>query len=373
MAWFGSRQEESSNYSNKQKHKQIESLREYIPGVVEVKRDEQYTTTTTVNNLTLVLNIYLPPRFPLVSPEVTVSPPIQHPWVNDQMVVDGSPLLKNFTVHSKLGRAMDQVIREFQEHPPLPTSSPVLPYPVSSGSHDSVTGSSSSGIVLSPGLFSPGSGQGFGPYTFSSVPQSSSARVGAPNSPENRPSRPAITMSAGSNTVDGSRRYRCPPIPDKFEEISQKSTKELNKFLSDSDGTILVDDLVSKLDAIKMVQTDREHLFIDNDDQAAINIDHESELQDGWTQLQEKFLEMEALKEEHDKRLREQRHLIDRYQQRNVIAQLKTAVNEADVESEMYADHFLEAKVPLAEFIQKYKQLRKLYHLRKTKYEKLVH
>ena len=84
MSWFGSRsnsshQEESSSHASKQKHKQIESLREYIPGyvlkclfgkgrgskvfcfvppsVVEVKRDEQYSTTTTVNGLTLIIHM----------------------------------------------------------------------------------------------------------------------------------------------------------------------------------------------------------------------------------------------------------------------------------------------------------------------------
>lgn len=82
---------------------------------------------------------------------------------------------------------------------------------------------------------------------------------------------------------------------------------------------------------------------------------------------------MEALKEEHEKKLNEQRQLIERYQQRTVMSQLKILVNEADTESEIFAEDFLEDKVPVTDFIQKYKQLRKLHHLRKTKYEKLTY
>lgn len=134
----------------------------------------------------------------------------------------------------------------------------------------------------------------------------------------------------------------------------------------------MVEEFVVKLDVIKKVQKDRENLFVDNEDLAAINLGHEPEIQDGWTHLQEKFLEMEALREEHEKKLKEQKNLIERYQQRNIIAQLKTSVNEADVDSEVYAESFLEGKVPVAEFAQKYKQMRKLHHSRKTKYEKLL-
>lgn len=150
---------------------------------------------------------------------------------------------------------------------------------------------------------------------------------------------------------------------------------------------------------------------------SAINLGHEPEIQEDWTQLQEmviseslkviklhvhflprdQFLEMEALKEEHKKRLNEQRQLIEvslnaphvystlqcvsvsqKYQPHSVVAQLKMLVNESDTQSEVrvlvhgvvmlkcsvscqvYADDFLDAKIPVAEFVQKYKQLRKV-------------
>ena len=36
------------------------------------------------------------------------------------------------------------------------------------------------------------------------------------------------------------------------------------------------------------MQVDRDNLIQDNEDQAAINLSHEPELQEGWTALQEK-------------------------------------------------------------------------------------
>ena len=39
---------------------------------------------------------------------------------------------------------------------------------------------------------------------------------------------------------------------------------------------------------IKKMQVDRDNLIQDNEDQAAINLSHEPELQEGWTALQEK-------------------------------------------------------------------------------------
>ena len=87
----------------------------------------------------------------------------------------------------------------------------------------------------------------------------------------------------------------------------------MKKFLSDSDGTVLTENFVSGLDVvreyhegdlfgihvamameqIKMVQVDRERLMQENADQAAINLSHEPELQDEWTELQERVGDVE--------------------------------------------------------------------------------
>ena len=37
----------------------------------------------------------LPPQFPQDKPHVKVVPPVRHPWVNDQMIVTGSPGLNS--------------------------------------------------------------------------------------------------------------------------------------------------------------------------------------------------------------------------------------------------------------------------------------
>ena len=91
---------------------------------------------------------------------------------------------------------MEQVIREFQERPPAPTSP--LPYPggTPQGSMPSIppVGSyppTSAAAAAGGG----GGGGGFAPYHYSSVPTQLSDMHGhAPESPENRPRHSAPTL-----------------------------------------------------------------------------------------------------------------------------------------------------------------------------------
>ncbi len=79
MSWFPGRNQESGNYINKQKRKQIDSLREQLPEyvkycllalawvyfyvlfppyrVVEIVRDEHYSVSTPTNGMTVTLNM----------------------------------------------------------------------------------------------------------------------------------------------------------------------------------------------------------------------------------------------------------------------------------------------------------------------------
>ncbi len=89
------------------------------------------------------------------------------------------------------------------------------------------------------------------------------------------------------------------------------SNEELKKLadVTDTAGTVLLTDCVTELDVVRFTQcypvsalrgcgvwceqvkkmrVDRDNLIQDNEDQAAINLSHEPELQEGWTALQEK-------------------------------------------------------------------------------------
>jgi len=63
---------------------------------------------------------------------------------------------------------------------------------------------------------------------------------------------------------------------------------------------------------------------------------------------------------------------VQRYQPKTVTSRLKTLTQDAETESEVVAEDFMDKKMEVAKFSQKHKEQRKLYHLRKIKYEKLT-
>ncbi|XP_064404258.1 vacuolar protein sorting-associated protein 37A-like [Halichondria panicea] len=358
-SWFGSRSSTASNVPavssvQKQKHKQIECLREHIPNAVEVSRDELYRVDLTVNSLTITLDIKLPQSFPLTdhAPIVTVYPPMRHPWINEHMMVDGSPAIKNFSIHSNLGKAIQQIVKEFTEHPPelLPMSHPT---PVQAGSS----------MFYVP-LFPPPSSAPHTTFMYSSVPHTVTSDEWEHGGTRRPAPPPSVAVPARS-------RYVPPSLQDKLEDIGQMSTEELNRYLNEEEGPVLVEQYVTKMDVIRKVHSDRDQLLADNEGQAGLNLRVEPDMQESWTQLQEKFLEMQALKTDYEKLLEEQKQLTERYQSKNIVARLKTLTQEAETESEVIAEDFLDNKLSLAEFKQKYKQQRVLHHERKSKHEKL--
>lgn len=126
------------------------------------------------------------------------------------------------------------------------------------------------------------------------------------------------------------------------------STEELERYLNEDEGPVLVEQYVTKMDTvstfiipqsptprvlspcqIRKVHSDRDKLFADNEDQAGLNLRCEPDMQEAWTQLQEKvttnkgtldenihcgflqFLEMQALKTDYERMLEEQKQLTE--------------------------------------------------------------
>jgi hypothetical protein len=152
------------------------------------------------------------------------------------------------------------------------------------------------------------------------------------------------------------------------------SNEELEKFLDEKEGSVLVEEYVRNMDAVKKIQADRDLLFQENEDQAHINLGHEPELQNGWTRLQEESFELMAEKERYDRQSREQMEIRDKYLKLNksVALRLKSLAREAETESEIMAEDFLENRTQKADdFIRTFKEKRKLHYLRISKSEKL--
>lgn len=97
--------------------KQIESLRNLNPNVVELKRDEEYRVGFNCGSNHVTFTIYLPPEFPQTKPIITVAPIMRHGFLDESMkVVRYLPLI-NFNVQTDLGRLIQTLIQDFSKSP----------------------------------------------------------------------------------------------------------------------------------------------------------------------------------------------------------------------------------------------------------------
>uniref|UniRef100_T1IQB7 VPS37 C-terminal domain-containing protein n=1 Tax=Strigamia maritima TaxID=126957 RepID=T1IQB7_STRMM len=103
----------------KQRDLQIEKMTTFHNNVVEVVRHTDYRIPLLLGNVSITLIILLPPYFPQDKPDFQISPPVLHPWVNDEQKVTGCASLKNFHLHSDLSKIIEDIINEFQMRPPL--------------------------------------------------------------------------------------------------------------------------------------------------------------------------------------------------------------------------------------------------------------
>ena len=129
----------------KQRQKQVTSLRSHFPLMIEVGKDSEYQLKfKSYLGTEHTLYLQFTDNFPNQPPSVIVFPPLEHPWFNDENAIVGFRQLNEFTMHQDLGRVVDALVkelaffkinsvpREMKSHfytppnsfPPQPTESP---------------------------------------------------------------------------------------------------------------------------------------------------------------------------------------------------------------------------------------------------------
>ncbi|XP_031574892.1 vacuolar protein sorting-associated protein 37A-like [Actinia tenebrosa] len=342
-----------------QRLKQIDTLKSIFHSVTEVQRDVEYRVTFSVGTSTMFLNVNLPPQFPNEKPIVKVSPPVHHPWVSDQMVVTGCPALNMFYMHSSLGKAVQDVVREFSEHPPQLITQPTT------GSQPSMP---SSGIV---GGYQPSSTYSFSGYQPQVTPFSSTGYGGVPNTNHMFP----MTSTSGVTPVSSTQRNS--PNSDEVPTCTSQEFPELNglslielKELNDN-KELLEEFVKSKLEPVKKLQVKKEDITKENELIARNNLS----LQPKFEALKHSILTnhelQSSLTTEFAQRSQKQKYLSEIYSISSIHTNMELAAAEADQDSEAIADSFLNGEIKTDEFIQTYMEKRKLCHLRRAKEEKM--
>ncbi|XP_032227927.2 vacuolar protein sorting-associated protein 37A isoform X1 [Nematostella vectensis] len=342
-----------------QRSKQIETLRIFHHSVTEVQRDVEYRVTFTVGSSTLFLNVTLPPQFPQEKPVVKVSPPVIHPWVNDQMIVVGCQAINSFYMHSSLGKAVQEVVRELCDHPPQivnkPSANPSssLPgfQPISSNSFPGyqplVTPFSSSQFGIS------NSTHGLFPSSSSSSSESQTASL--------------ITTSE----VDSPSRKNTPAVAIESKEFPELNGLSLEELKNLNDSTDLLEEFQQNLESVKKLQEEQENLMLQNEEIARYNLSLQPKLEACKDAIIRNYELLNEKQQEFVKKNQVQKDLITAYSLANIHTNLEVAASQAELESDEIADEFLDGKLKVEDFISKFIDKRKTGHLRRAKEEKL--
>ncbi|XP_008568767.1 PREDICTED: vacuolar protein sorting-associated protein 37A isoform X2 [Galeopterus variegatus] len=294
-----------------QKQRLIESLRNSHSSIAEIQKDVEYRLPFTVNNLTININILLPPQFPQEKPVISVYPPIRHHLMDKQGVYVTSPLVNNFTMHSDLGKIIQSLLDEFWKNPPvLAPSSTAFPY-----------------LYSNPGGMPPYASQGFPflpPYpsqeanrnvtslsvadtVSSSTTSYTTAKPAAPSFGvlSNLP-LPVPTTDTSVPISQNGFGYKMPDVPDAFPELSELSVSQLTDMNEQEE--ILLEQFLT-LPQLKQIITDKDDLVKSIEELARKNLLLEPSLEAKRQTVLDKYELLTQMKATFEKKMQRQHEL----------------------------------------------------------------
>uniref|UniRef100_A0A6I8MXW0 VPS37A subunit of ESCRT-I n=2 Tax=Ornithorhynchus anatinus TaxID=9258 RepID=A0A6I8MXW0_ORNAN len=312
----------------------------------------------------------LPPQFPQEKPVISVYPPIRHHLVDSHGVYISCPLLKNFTMHSDLGKIIQSLLDEFWKNPPvLAPSSTTFPY-----------------LYSNPAGMAPFAPQGF-PFVPPYPPPEANRPVTSGPAPDPAadpapPAKPAVPTfavlsqlplpvpmadSAAQVGQNGSG-YKMPDVPDAFPELSELSLSQLSDMNEQEE--ILLEQFVN-LPYLKAVITDKDSLVKSIEELARKNLLLEPNLETKRQAVLDKYTLLMQMKSAFEKKMQRQHELSESCSASALQARLKVAAREAEEESDTIAEDFLEGKTEIDDFLSSFMEKRTVCHCRRAKEEKL--
>ncbi|XP_064128958.1 vacuolar protein sorting-associated protein 37A [Loxodonta africana] len=355
-----------------QKQRLIESLRSAHSSIAEIQKDVEYRLPFTVNNLTININILLPPQFPQEKPVISVYPPIRHHLMDKQGVYVTCPLVNNFTMHSDLGKIIQGLLDEFWKTPPVlaPTST-AFPY-----------------LYSNPSGLPPYASQGF-PFLPPFPPQEANRTITSVSVADTVPSAtsyatakpaapsfgilaslplPIPTTDTSAPINQNGVGYKMPDVPDAFPELSELSVSQLTDMNEQEE--LLLEQFLT-LPQLKQVITDKDDLVKSIEELARKNLLLEPSLEAKRQSVLDKYELLTQMKSTFEKKMQRQHELSESCSASALQARLKVAAHEAEEESDNIAEDFLEGKTEIDDFLSSFMEKRTVCHCRRAKEEKL--
>lgn len=353
MPWFGQEKKKGklpgATELQIQRSKQIESLRRGNLNVVETLRDVEYRITIQTGGNSVTLIVFLPPQFPQDKPVITIQPPVRHLWVDVNSKVVNCPNINSFSVHSSLHSAVQAVVDEFMNNPPVVVSQ--VPYQPGSRGYPSMFQTTANIFSIYPSMPS---------YT----------------SPT---STTETTVSSSQNSTQVPETTNCDStIPDfsqadifsTFPELKTKGRTELLEIVNEEEKIL---EIIQNMPEVKRVVEEREKISCRCTELAKENLSKKPVINDLKIQLREQLRQFESLRAEFEKNQEKQMLLMDQFHPSMIQNNLKVAILETEEESDRVVEEFLDKKIDVEEFTSKFLEKRELYHTRRVKDEKMNH
>ncbi|XP_077519192.1 vacuolar protein sorting-associated protein 37A-like isoform X3 [Amblyomma americanum] len=323
QAIFGRRTNEVSQPSPLllQRQRQIASIRSCCPNIVVVEADKEFRVPFVADGNSFSLEIHLPSSFPHECPILKVTPPAIHPMLDEQHHVTGVPALTAFSMHTDLGRIIQGILMEFQNHPPKL----------------STTARTNATFPLPPLLSGP---SGFG-----------------------EPKIPATTLQTSSSSP-----FKNPASPCQFPQLSKLSNVQLEELFKE-DGKL--QEFVEQLPEVLRSEEIRQHMVTENEQLARKTLELKPIMEQRKHVLLQKVDEVNVLKEEFEQNSQVLEAQMQAYHPSTLQDNLRVATQTAEEEAEAIAQEFLDGKLSTDAFLAKFMEKRTLGHMRRVKEEKL--
>ncbi|KAF9284587.1 hypothetical protein BGZ68_004561 [Mortierella alpina] len=362
---------------------------------------------------TATLTVYLPPAFPEEEPKITIQPAVRHLWVDGTVspcAVTGHERLApgGWSAHASLGKIVKEIVSSIQrtgvlvggEASDTHGSNGIMNNNDSSssnntrpniGANDHGNGSSSNNAGYDeyshkppppiPGIRTKSIGQGKsnqGSPSFTNTngtqyrhPAAAGAGAGASSSNASNTTS-STTADAMSNqqaqiraNVQGAYNNNLSPEARIVMELSAEKLEEL------LESPIAFEHFVDHLDVVVNSRTLKREWWLGNDNVSRRNLALEEEmlaLQKSTAEGHKVAMELQKSLEE---KLQQQQDALWRFKPETLQSKLRSAAAESDELSESVAQSFLEGKLDQEGFIRQYRELRKVYHLREMKNERI--
>ncbi|KAI1311295.1 Vacuolar protein sorting-associated protein 37A [Mortierella claussenii] len=340
---------------------------------------------------TATLTIILPPSFPEEEPKITIQPTVRHLWVDGTVtpcaVTGHDRLLPGaWSAHANLGRIVKEIVTNIQrtgvlvggENNESNGTSGTLP-------HSNNPSGSKSGVYEEYSYKPPPPIPGARTKTFGQVNNHSLSMFSNTNgSPYHHSVSGGVgsssnMMSSSSSSADAVTGHHIQMHPNSSGAYSstlspearivmELTTEQIEEYL---ESPIAFEHFFDRIDVVANSRTLKREWWHGNDNVARRNLCLEAELKELQNSTAEGHRVAMQLQKTLEEKLQQQQDALWRFKPETLQSKLRSAAAESDELSESVAQSFLEGKLAEADFIRQFRDLRKVYHMREMKNERI--